>query len=334
MKKGKITGLVLVVALLSLLALIVACVPAPATTPAAPPPKPKPVKITILTGGTAGVYFPLGGALAKIINEYVEGVEAAAVTSGASVTNARKIGEKEAELALLQNDIAAYAYNGTEMFKGKPVENIRGIATWYPEIIQFVTLKEFGIKTLGELKGKKVGIGAPGSGTAVEALAILGTAGVTRENADLRDLDFKEVSYALKDKTIHAGCIVAGIPTAAVMDVATVRDVYIVEIPDDIYQDLKARFPYFIRQSIPAGTYKGVDKDVKTVAVLAMLATRADMPEDVIYKITKAMFEHTDILVATHKRAKDITLETALEGMPIPLHPGAEKYYKEVGLIK
>ncbi len=289
--------------------------------------------LTILTGGAAGTYYPIGGAMANIINKYVDGVEATAVTSGASVANARKLGSGEAELALLQNDIAYYAYNGVEMFKDNPIKNIRGIATLYPEVIQIVTLKDKGIKTIYDLKGKKVAVGAPGSGTAVDALQILEAAGINESNTHFEYLNFKEVADALKDGTIDAGFIVAGVPTSAVMELASVRDVYIVEVPDEIYEKLKEKYPFYTQYTIPAGTYKGLDKDVKSVAVMAMLATRDDIPEDVIYNVTKAIFEHTDELVEAHQRAKDITLETALDGMSIPLHPGAEKFYKEKGLI-
>ncbi len=317
-----------------LLAIVAILVAGCAEKEAKPAEKAEKYHITILTGGASGTYYPIGGAMAKIINKYVKGVEATAVTSGASVANARKLGDKEAELALLQNDIAYYAYNGIEMFKEKPVRNIRGIATLYPEVIQIVTLKDSGIKTIYDLKGRRVAVGAPGSGTAVDAMQILNAAGINESNTDIRYLNFKEVADALKDGTIDAGFIVAGIPTAAVTDIAAVRDIYIVEIPDEIYQKLHEKYKFYIQYTIPAGSYKGLDKDVKSVAVLAMLATREDIPEDIIYNITKAIFEHTDELVAAHERAKDITLQTALDGMSIPLHPGAEKYYKEVGLIK
>ncbi|ADB58365.1 TAXI family TRAP transporter solute-binding subunit [Archaeoglobus profundus] len=303
------------------------------TTPVAT--TPEVYHLTILTGGAAGTYYPIGGAMANIINKYVyvDGVEATAVTSGASVANARKLGSGEAELALLQNDIAYYAYHGIEMFKDNPIKNIRGIATLYPEVIQIVTLKDKGIRTIYDLKGKKVAVGAPGSGTAVDALQILEAAGINESNTHFEYLNFKEVADALKDGTIDAGFIVAGVPTSAVMELASVRDVYIVEVPDEIYEKLKEKYPFYTQYIIPAETYKGLDKDVKSVAVMAMLATREDIPKDIIYKVTKAIFEHTDELVEAHQRAKDITLETALDGMSIPLHPGAEKFYKEKGLI-
>lgn len=290
--------------------------------------------LTILTGGSAGTYYPIGGAIANVINKYVDGVEATAVTSGASVANARQLGEKKAEIAFMQNDIAYYAYNGIEMFEGNPIKSLRGIATLYPEVIQIVTLKDKGIKTVYDLKGKKVAVGAPGSGTAVNALQILEAAGINESNTQFEYLNFKEVADALKDGTIDAGFIVAGVPTSAVMELASVRDVYIVEVPDEIYEKLKEKYPFYVQYTIPAGTYKGLDSDVKSVAVKATLVTRDDIPEDVIYKVTKAIFEHTDELVKAHQRAKDIKLETALDGMSIPLHPGAEKYYKEMGIIE
>lgn len=325
MKKA---GLILLIAA-SLLLLGCAQEQKPGTT--TPPAEVK--EVTIVTGGSSGTYYPIGGAMAQIITKYVPGVKATAVTSGASVVNARKVGELEAEFGLLQNDVAYYAYNGLEMFKDSKLDKLRGVATLYPEIIQIVTLKENNIKTIYDLKGKKVAVGAPGSGTAVDAMQILKAAGIDESNTEIRYLNFKEVSDALKDKTIDAGFIVAGIPTAAVSDIAAVRDVAIVEVPDEIYQKLKEDYPFYTQVIIPAGTYKGVDEDVKTVAVLAMLATNADLPDDLVYQITKAIFEHRDELVAAHKRAEDITLETALEGMSIPLHPGAEKYYKEKGLL-
>lgn len=328
MRLSKHLGIMMVIVLLLSSALVGSSILGCSTIPT------KVERLSIFTGGTSGTYYPLGEALSNIINSKVAGVEASAVSSEGSVANARKIAEKEADLALIQNDIAEYAYKGNEMFAGSPVSNIRGIASWYPEIIQFVTLKEFDIETISDLKGKRVAVGAPGSGTMVEALAILGVAGINHQNATILDLDFKEVAVALQDKTIEAGCIVAGIPTSAVIDVANSQKVYILEITDDIYYAIKKQHPFFVRQLIPSGTYKGLDKDIKTVAVMAMLVARADLSEDIVYNITKAMFENLDTLVATHTRAKDINLNTALEGMSIPLHPGAQRYYKEKGLVK
>lgn len=290
------------------------------------------IRLTLATGGTAGTYYPLGTAMAKIMSDSVEDVQATAVTSEGSVANARWIGSKQVDLALLQNDVAYYAQHGEQMFEQHPVENIRGIATLYPEIVQIVTLKEYGIKSLSDLRGKKVGVGAPGSGTAVHILNIFKAAGLDAANVDIQYLDFQECATALRDNTIHAGCIAAGIPTSAVMDVASVRDIAIVEVPGDIYSQLKINNPFYVAATIPAGTYAGVDKAVSTIAVRAMLAARADLPDDLIYQITRATFEHRDLLVAAHERGRDITLETALDGMSIAIHPGARRYFTKQGL--
>ena len=270
--------------------------------------------------------------MANIMTDYIEGVQAIAVTSEGSVANAKWIGGKEVELALLQNDIAYYAHRGMHAFEQQPVEAIAGIATLYPEIVQIVTLKEYGITSLSDLRSKRVGVGAPGSGTVVHMLSILEAAGLDGTNVDIQYLDFEECALALKSRTIHAGCIMAGIPTSAVVDVTLVRDITIVEVPGEIYNQLKDDCPFYIPISIPAGTYAGVDEDVSAIAVQAMLVTRADLPEDLIYEVTKAIFEHTDTLVAAHYRGRDITLETALNGMSIALHPGARRYFTEQGL--
>ncbi len=288
--------------------------------------------LTMVTGGAAGTYYPIGQAMAGIITDNVSGAEVTAQTSEGSVANARSLDNKEAELALIENTIAYYAYEGVQMFAGEAVDGIRGIATLYPEMVQIVTLKEYAITEIGDLASNKVGIGAPGSGTAVHMLAILAAAGLDETSLDIQYLDFAECVAGLKDRSIDAGCIVAGIPTAAVTDIAAAEDIAIVSVPAAIYAALSNQYPFYVTAVIPAGTYEGVAQDTTTVAVRAMLATRADVSEDLIYNATKAIFEHTDVLVAAHPRGSDITLATALDGLPIPLHPGAEKYFSEQGL--
>jgi len=326
MKPGRIMSLLL----LRLLIVIIMVFPIAGCGSKAVPAEP--VKLTIGTGGTTGTYYPIGGALAKIITDFVAGAEATAITSEGSVANARSIGSKEAELTMIENNIAYYAEQGIQMFEEQPVKDIRGIATLYPEIVQIVTLKEYGITGLSDLKGKKAGVGAPGSGTAVHILEIFKAAGLDETNVDIQYLDFAECAEALKNGTIHAGCVVAGIPTLAVRDIASVKEVAIVTVPDEIYSQLSGKYPFYVSVSIPAGTYTGVDEDTVTIAVQAMLTTRADIPEDLVYDVTKAIFEHTDVLIAAHERGKDITLETALDGMSIPIHPGARRYFEDKGL--
>jgi uncharacterized protein len=292
----------------------------------------EPVQLTLATGGTAGTYYPLGSAIASAITDYAAGVEVTAVTAAGSVSNAEAIRDGQAEMILIGNNIAFYAHQGTQMFDGQPVEAMRGIATLYPEIIQIVALKESGIADLNDLKGKKAGVGAPGSGTAVHTLEVFKAAGLDETNVDIQYLDFKECVDGLLAGTIDAACIVAGIPTAAVTEIAAERDVTILTIPGGIYRQLSDKYPFYVPITIPAGTYAGVDQDVTSIAVRAMLATSADLSEDTVYAATKAVFEHTDVLVAAHQRGKDVTLQSALDGMSIPLHPGAKRYFLEMGL--
>jgi TRAP transporter TAXI family solute receptor len=289
----------------------------------------EPVELTMVTGGAAGTYYPIGTAIAGIITDNVDNAEAAAITSDGSVANANSLGNKEAELALIENSIAYYAYEGIRMFEEEPVKDIRGIATLYPEMVQIVSLKEYGITSLDELEGKRIGVGAPGSGTAVHALAILEAAGLDETNVDIQYLNFTECAEGLQDGTLDAAFVVAGIPTAAITDLASAEDIAIVSVPAAIYQSLSDKYPFYVSISLPGGTYGGVDTDVSTTAVMAMLATTADLSDDLVFKITRAIFENTDVLVAAHPRGRDITLESAQDGMSVPLHAGAEKYYNE-----
>lgn len=305
----------------------------PPTTPPTTTPPPTPYTVKIFTGGTGGVYYPLGTKLADMLNKYSGGrITASASTSGASVANAHALEAGDANLVFIQNDIAFYAYRGLYMFEGKPVNVIRGVAVLYPEIVQIVVRADSGIRTLSDLEGKIVAVGAAGSGTAVEAEIILRAAGLW-DKITPQYLDFRQASEALKLGQVHAAFIVAGIPTAAVQELAATTPVNLVSIPSELVDKLKAQgYRFFIPVTVPKDTYNGMTSDVQTVAVLAMLAVRADVPDDVVYMILDIMFKYIDELRAAHARAQAISLEKALEGMPIPLHPGAVKYYRDKGL--
>lgn len=287
-------------------------------------------EITIYTGGTGGVYFPLGSKYAEILTK--NGVPAKAVTSGASVANAKAIEDGTAQAAILQNDVAYYAYNGLYMFEGQAIKNIRGVAALYPETVQFIVRADSDIKTLQDLAGKKVAIGAPGSGTAVAAEQVLRAAGVW-DSIEKVNQKFSEASQSLKLGQVDAAVIVSGIPTPSVNQIAVQTPVRVLPIPDDILNKLKQQgYIFYVRQVVPKGTYNGVEEDTPTLAVKAMLAVSADLSEDTVYKMTKILFENVDQLRAVHQKAQLISLETALDGMSIPLHPGAIKYYEEKGL--
>lgn len=288
------------------------------------------VEITIYTGGTSGVYFPLGSKYAEILNK--NGVKAKAVTSGASVSNAKAIGDGTAQAAILQNDVAYYAYNGLYMFEGSKISNIRGVAALYPETVQFVVRADSDIKTLQDFKGKKVAIGAAGSGTAVAAEQVLKAAGVW-DSIEKVNQKFSEAAQSLKLGQVDVAVIVSGAPTPAVNQIAVQTPVRVVPIPDDILAKLKDQgYIFYVRQVLPKDTYNGMEEDTPTVAVKAMLAVSADLPEDTVYQMTKILFDNLDELHQVHAKTKYISLDTALDGMSIPLHPGAIKYYEEKGI--
>jgi len=294
--------------------------------------------IAIATGGTAGVYFPLGAALAEIWSGKVPNVQATAQTSGASVANIRLLQRGDVAVAFVQNDITYYAFHGTEMFmdrvanKAQPIANLRGMAMLYPETIQVVTLKSKGINSIADLRGKRIAVGAPGSGTEVNARQILRAFELGYYNTRPDFLNFAEAADQLKDGVIDAAFITAGHPTAAVQDIASSRDLKILPVPKDVVEQLREAYPYYTRTTIPANTYKGQTDPVDTAAVMAMLVTRQDVEESLIYTLTAALWSNTDRLQAAHARGKDISTHTSRTGMPITMHAGALRYYRERGI--
>lgn len=290
--------------------------------------------ISIATGGPAGTYYPLGGAMAKIFNENVEGVTANAQSTGASVENIGLVSNGETEIAFVQNDITYYAFTGTESFadKGK-IENISGMAMLYPELVQVIATKDSGIKSIEDLKGKKVAIGAPGSGVEANARQVLAVHGMTYDDLGKADfLSFDEAADQLKNKQIDAAFITAGIPTSAVTEVSQTANINIVPIASEKIAELAKDYPFYTEVVVPSGTYNGQDSDIVTAAVMAMLVVPKDLDEDLVYNLTKNLYEQRQVIIDTHTRGNDIQLETALNGMPIDVHPGAQRYYDEKGV--
>lgn len=310
-------------------ALIAGCTPAGENGEEEP--QAETVFISIATGGTGGVYYPLGGAMAKIFNENIEGANANAEATGASIANIQLVEDGDAQLALIQNDISFYAYEGVEMYedKGKQ-ESVRGMATVYPETIQIVAHGDSGITSVEDMVGKKIAVGDVGSGTEANARQILAAHGITYDDITPDYLSFAEAADNLRDGHIDAAFITAGFPTAAITEITQVSDVKLVPVAQDIIDALKVDYPFYTGVEIPAGTYKGQDELVNTVAVMAMLVVPADMDEDLAYNMTKALFENLDVLAAAHDRGADLQLESALDGMSLPLHPGVQKYFDEV----
>ena len=299
--------------------------------PAAPaaPAADKKVFVNIATGGTAGVYYPLGGAMAEIFNKNIPGMNASAQSTGASVANINLIKDGKVEVALVQNDIAYYAANGTEMFKDKKVEAIQGIASLYNETIQIVTIEGKGIKTVADLKGKRVAVGALGSGTEANARQIMEIFGITYADIKPQYLSFGEAANGLKDGNIDVAFVTAGAPTAAIQDIAAQHKVALVSIPADKAEALIKKYPFYAKQTVKAKTYPTVAEDVQTVAVKAMLVTSSKVDADLVYKMTKAMYTNLDRIKSAHAQGANVQKATALEGMGIKVHAGADKFFKE-----
>lgn len=288
--------------------------------------------INVLTGGTSGVYYPLGVALAKIYGEKIPDVRTQVQATKASVENLNLLQQGKGEIALALGDSVKLAWEGNADagFKGK-LDKLRGLAAVYPNYIQIVAAKEAKINSLAELKGKSLSVGAAKSGTELNARAIFAAAGMTYADlAKTEYLPFAESVELIKNRQLDSTLQSAGLGVASLKDLATSFEVNLVAVPADIAAKLGT--PY-IASSIPAGTYQGQDQAVETVAVINYLVTHAEVSDEMAYQMTKLMFENLPEMEAAHKAAKDIKLDKALEGMPIPLHPGAEKFYKEKGLI-
>ncbi len=289
--------------------------------------------LVLATGGTAGTYYPFGGAMAKIWNSKIKDMNVTAQTSGASAENVRLVNKKEVELALVQSDTLDFAFNATEAFK-EPLKAMNAIAVLYPEVIQVVVAAAGPIKSIADLKGKKVGVGAPGSGTEANFRQLLDAYGMRKEDVNAQFLSFSESAEAYKDRHIDAFIVTAGIPNAGIMDVATQNEIRILEIPADVAAKLTQKYPFLAAVKVPANTYKGQTAEVSTVAVNAVLIAGSSLKEEMVYNLTKALFENQADLAAAHAKGKELNMKTAVTGVSIPFHPGAVKYYKEKGLMK
>jgi hypothetical protein len=289
--------------------------------------------INILTGGTSGVYYPLGVALSKAYTDKIQGSRPSVQATKASVENLTLLQQGKGEIAFTLGDSLALAWAGDEEagFKGKQTK-LRGITAIYPNYIQVVASKDSGIKTLADLKGKRLSVGAPKSGTELNARAILQGAGLTYQDlSKVEYLPFNESVELMKNRQLDATLQSAGLGVASIRDLASSVDIVVVEIPAPVVDKVGA--PY-VKVTIPANTYTGQTQPVQTAAVVNYLVTHSDMKDDQVYAMTKAVFENLPDLTAAHAAARDIKLETAMQGMPVPMHPGAERYLKEKGITK
>ena len=291
----------------------------------------------IATGGTGGTYYPLGGMLAQLISNKVtiggKKLAATAETAGASVANAQLLARKDIESAFVAADILDAAYAGKGQFEGKPVKNLRALGALYPEQVQLVTLASANVRSFRDLKGESVSSGSPGSGQWQLLGDLLEAYGMTRKDIGEDLSSFTQSVDKIKDGNLTASLITAGAPTASISELANARDIRIVPLAGPEIEALRKKQPYYAIVTLPANTYKG-QAPVETLAVMAIWATHDGLSDQMAYEVTKALYENTETLGQVHPKGKEISLKTALQSISIPLHPGAEKYYREKGVLK
>lgn len=301
------------------------------------------------TGGTAGTYFPIGGLIANAISNPpgsrtcadggscgVPGLVATAVASNGSVANVSAIASGSAQSGFTQSDVAYWAFNASGIYEGRPkVDVLRAIANLYPETFHLVARKGAGIKTIKDLKGKRVSLDEPGSGTLVDARLILAAYGMTEKDLKAEYLKSQQAADKLKDNALDAFFSVSGWPLGAIAELAATTGIDLVPIDGPEAESLVKAYSFFAIDEIPDGAYKGAN-GVKTVSVNAIWATSSKQPDQLIYDITAALWNPSTrkLLDSGHSKGKVIKFETATQGLGIPLHAGAEKFYKEKGLIK
>lgn len=293
-----------------------------------------PQDLVMGTGSTGGTYFALGGAMANAINDKLadKKITITAQSTGASVENMNLINAGEMDLGIAMNNVAANAFDGVGAFSS-PVTNVSSIGVVYNEVYQIVANAATGAKNVEDLKGKKVAIGPAGSGTLGLSQKIFTAAGLD-PNKDIQPQSdsFGDAATKMQDGHIDAACNVLAVPASSIIEMTTSMKLAYVNISDDILETLQATEPYFVRKVIPAGTYDGQTEDINTITCKGALYCRADLDEETVYQITKAFYESGDVIAAAHATGKEVQLEGCLEGITTPIHPGAARYYKEMGI--
>ncbi|MDD7767888.1 MAG: TAXI family TRAP transporter solute-binding subunit [Treponema sp.] len=287
----------------------------------------------LATGGTGGTYYPFGGAIANIWNTKIENMNVTAQATGASAENLRLINKGDAEFGTVQNDVMDYAFNGTDMFAGEKLSNIATIGTLYPEVIQIAVSENSGINSIYDFKGKRISVGDAGSGVEFNAKQIMEGYGLTFNDIKKSNLSFKESAEAIQNGTLDGCFITAGVPNAALQELAFSAGLKLIPVSGNEAATVMDKYGYYTATTIPGGTYKGSDEDVPALAIKATLAVSASLDEDTVYEMTKALFENLQELGNAHAKGKEVSAASAVTGVSVPFHPGAVKYFKEIGLM-
>lgn len=286
----------------------------------------------LATGGTGGTYYPFGGAIANIWNTKIQNMNVTAQATGASAENLRLINKGEAEYAVVQNDVMDYAYNGTDLFEGEKLENIMTIGTLYPEVVQIAVSKDSGIKSVADFKGKRISVGDAGSGVEFNAKQIMEGYGLTFDDIKKSNLSFKESAEGIQNGTLDGCFITAGVPNAALQELAFTAGLTLVPVDGEAAKEICGKYGYYTLTTIPGGTYKGTDSDTQALAIKATLAVSAKLDEETVYEMTKALFENLSDLATAHAKGKEVSAQSAVTGVSVPLHPGAKRYFSELDL--
>lgn len=288
---------------------------------------------TMATAGTAGTFYPFGGALSQIVNEEV-GTKITPTATGGGKENLALLENEEVDFALLDADLMAYALTGTEVYEGKQINTFGTISSLFPQVIQIIVAEDSDIHSVADLKGKRVSIGDPGSGTSINARQIFEAFGISLDDMKISNISFKESASAFQDNSLDAFIGVAGIPTSAVTETSLLRKIRVVPIEKEHAANLIEKYPFFSSITIGKDVYN-MSEDIETLAVNATIVALKSVSEEVVYAFTKTMFEKQAELAMVHVKGEEVTLENALNGLEKEfLHPGAAKYYKEVGILE
>ena len=294
----------------------------------------QPTRLLMVTGGTSGTYYAYGGIIAATLTEKLPNIEITANTSGASSANARSLNNKEAELAILQNDVLDYAYNGTELLKDDgAMKSLRTIATLYPEVVQVVATVDSEIKSISDLRGKRVCVGDAGSGTEANARQVLAAYGLDFSDfGKVEYLSFGDAATAIQNGTLDASFTTAGVPNPAITELNNSTDIVLVPINGAEAEKLLSEYQFYSKFTVSNDAYGFTGGD--TVAILATLACTDNLNENTVYTITKGLFDNQAALASAHAKGLELSPQNAVQGVSVPFHPGAEKYFKEVGALR
>jgi len=291
------------------------------------------VELTFATGGAGGPMHVIGSAICSLWNDKVENVNVTNSSTAASVVNCNMTNEGNVQLAFTMSDVAYLGSRGEEMFK-KPLDNIMGFTSLHTNYVQIITKRNSGIKSIQDLKGKRVGVGAPGSGTEFNARCILGAADMTYKDLAKADfLSYAETCEQLANGNIDAGFLTGGLPISAISELATVQDIDIIPVDQDLIDKLMEDYPIYFQSEIPGELYRGIAQPVRSVALKNYIIINKDADEDLTYELIKTMYENWDRIKQSHSALAEVTPEMAVDRMELPLHPGVERYFKEKGIM-